>query len=1139
MRCGDCGTELIGGKPFCHACGARAPLACEGCASPLQAGFRFCPECGTPTPAAAHGSADAPGSTADERASARAAATAIPETLAAKIRAGQGVLAGERKLVTVMFCDLVGSTALAEGLDPEEFRDLLDEYLAAVFREVYRVEGIVTHLAGDGVMALFGAPIAHEDAPYRAVYAALAIRDALAAMNARDGDGSAVDLQARIGVHTGQVVVGTVGSDMKMDYTAIGDTTNLAQRLQAVADPGKVLISDATHRLVRGFFEVLPARRFEVKGKREPVIAHEVRGLSAATTAIAVAEARGLTPLVGRIEELAQLIACFDRLAGAFPQIVTVVGDAGSGKSRMIYELKRRLADVPVVFFEARCSAMTQAVPYAPWIAMLRQYFGIASDDGEGEACVKIAARLGGRADELAERHPVLCQVMGLWGRGPRRGDPTEDATEKREHFETVAELVYKASEQAPVVMIIEDVQWIDEPSREMLALAVGATRRARLMVLASHRPEYHPGWRVKSAFTQLALGALSDEETVEIVRAVAGGRLPEPLERLIVEKAEGNPFFTEEITRTLLEEGDLLRGDGQVRLTRPVDEIRMPGSVEELISARLDRLGPSAKRVAQVAAVLGRQFHREHLAALLSNEGIGVDAALALLEERGVIHRKSLLGGDEFRFGESLIQEVAYAGLLLRQRRELHERVGRMIEVLPGEPSAERSAVLAHHYVRSENRDKAIAALLNAARDAERVPSFRAAARFYRTAYDLATEALASGAAGVEGKRTIVEVALGALRMSVIYGIFEYGDPEEAAVCGRRLATELGDPESLAELCSLHGLLISSRGPSDFSAGQALIEQALGIAERAGLELTTIRISRALAWNYLFDGRTAAALGRIEDVIATLESAAPPLESRRRDMYLSARFIRDRVAFHSDDLERGIAAARDTYEAAVTHPNRTVQAGSAVTLALACLARGDYARAREWAERSLEVARAIGSVSHLRSAAAVVILAACELDEPVGGDRHRDLVDRLPLTGTETLNCHIICEALLAIGEVEHAERCAEDTYRNAGGRLRELCCVLARGAVTTQLGPARRAEARRWYDRAGELAAAIGSRSGLAATSLGRATLAHASGDASLALRHAEGARAAYAALGFHRGAGRAARLLAALGGPERESA
>ncbi len=1137
MRCVNCQTELIPGKQFCHACGTRAPVACTNCGNPIEPGFRFCPECGTPAPGETAPAAKPTAGTA-EPAAPSPQTPAIPEMLAAKIRASQGAIAGERKLVTVMFCDLVGSTSIAERLDPEEFRDLLEEYMALVFREVYRVEGLITHLAGDGVMAIFGAPIAHEDAPYRAIYSALAIRDALATLNVRPNTGCTIDLQVRIGVHTGPVVVGTVGNDLKMDYTAIGDTTNLAQRLQTVADPGMVLVSDATLRLVRGFFEVLPARRFEVKGKREPVVAHEVRGLSETTTAIAVAEARGLTPLVGRTEELAQLVACYERLAGALPQVATVVGEAGSGKSRLIYELKQRLAEVPVVFFEARCSAMTQGVPYAPWVAMLRQYFGIATGDGETEACEKISTRLGASASHLAASYPALCTVMNLRGANAPSEQPEDEAV-KRETYEAVAGLVYKASEQAPVVMIIEDIHWIDEPSREMLALAVGTGGRERVMMLISHRPEHQPGWRVKSAFTQLTLGPLSEDETVEIVRGVAGGTLPAQLERSIVQKAEGNPFFTEEITRTLVEEGYLLRSDGQVRLTRPVDEIRMPGTVEELIGARLDRLGPQAKRVVQVAAVLGRQFHREQLLELLAAESIDVASALATLEERGIIHRKTLLTGDEFRFGESLTQEVAYEGLLLRQRRELHDRVGHLLEALPGEPNAERSALLAHHYARSENRDKAIGALLRAARDAERIPSFRTAARFYRSAYDLAESALAAGAGTTEAKRIVVEAAMGVLRMSVIYGIFEHGDPEEPAKRGRQLAEEIGDAETLAELCSLHGLVISSRGPANFPAGQALIEQGLAIAERAGSKLAALRISRALAWDYLFDGRFPEALARIDGVITDFERLGGTAEGKQRDIYLGALFMRDRIHFHSDDADVALPSAHRTYEAAVAYPNRTVQSGSAVTMALMYLARGQYELAREWADRSLEVARAIGSVSHLRSASALSILARHELEEPASSERHLELLENPPLTGIETLNCQTICEALLAIGELKRAEQCAERSYQTAGGRLRELGCAIALADVLTRIGPARWAEAERWLDRAQTLAHAIPSSSGLAATSLARAELAQSAGDAEAATRHAEVARAAYAALGFARYEGRAERILAELGAPTQKTA
>src|SRR5437899_2692101 len=333
MRCTACGAELIAGKKFCHACGASVVVQCRGCGATIDPEFRFCPDCGLQQNAAVHDGAPPSTTDAFTRLSRH-----IPSGLIHKIRATQGAVAGERKQVTVLFCDLVGSTAIAAGLDPEEYHDLLDRYLEIVCGEIYRFEGIVTHLAGDGLMALFGAPLAHEDAPQRAVRAALGIHEALARFSETEG----VALRARVGINTGPVVLGTVGNDLKMDYTAIGDTTNLAARLESLAAPGTILVSEATHRLVRGFFQVRSAGPLAVKGKSEPVAAYEILGASAAATPMASAAERGLTPLVGRDEELAQLEASFQRLAGNRAQVVAAVGEAGLGKSRLLSASRRR-----------------------------------------------------------------------------------------------------------------------------------------------------------------------------------------------------------------------------------------------------------------------------------------------------------------------------------------------------------------------------------------------------------------------------------------------------------------------------------------------------------------------------------------------------------------------------------------------------------------------------------------------------------------------------------------------------------------------------------------------------------------------------------------------------------------------------
>src|SRR5262245_12700004 len=526
MRCASCGTELIPGKRFCHACGARATSQCPACGASVTAEFRFCPDCGVELASA--GVHDVPPATDDRLAR---MAGQIPEGLAHKIRAAQETIAGERKQVTVLFCDLAGSTAIAERLDPEEYAELLDQYLELSFREIYRLEGIVTYSAGDGLMALFGAPVAHEDAPQRAIRAALAIRTALSKLDARLRSRHGVELRARIGIHTGPVVVGTVGNDMKMDYTAIGDTTNLAARLEALAAPGTVFISEATHRLVRGFFDVKPTGPLDVKGKREPVSAFEVVGPMHETSPMPIAAERGLTPLVGREAELAQLEACLRRVTVDRAQVVSVVGDAGSGKSRLLYELKRRLANEPVVFFEGRCSSMSHAVPYHPFLSMLRRYFDLAPGDSPEVACQKVSDTLGVAFENLGQSYPLMSRFLSLI---PDPGGEMPAEEFKRESFNAIARLLLGETEEAPVVMLLEDLQWIDDASLELFESLVARLSTARVMVVVSHRPEGRPRWQPPAAYTQLVLEHLSDEHVTDIIRSVVGGALPAELESLL-----------------------------------------------------------------------------------------------------------------------------------------------------------------------------------------------------------------------------------------------------------------------------------------------------------------------------------------------------------------------------------------------------------------------------------------------------------------------------------------------------------------------------------------------------------------------------------------------------------------------------
>lgn len=1126
MLCSRCGAELIAGKRFCHACGTRVDLTCSSCGAPLERHFRFCPHCG------AEVRTESPARTAplEENRFARLVQH-IPGHLAEKIRASQGTLRGERKLVTVVFCDLVGSTAIAELLDPEEYRDLLDQYLELAFREIYRFEGIVNQLAGDGMMALFGAPVAHEDAPQRAVRAALAIRSALGDFNERRLARRDLELQARMGIHTGSVVVGTVGNNFKMDYTATGDTTNLAARLESLAAPGTILISEATHRLVRGFFEVHPRGPFRVKGKTEPVTAYEVIRESETTTAIAVAAARGLTPLVGRRSELSRLLEAFERSKRRQTEIVAVVGGAGSGKSRLIYEFKRQVGVGAAVFFEARCSALTRFQPYAPVAAMLRPHFQLVPGLPVSAARDRVAAQLrawSGPRESLEGLYPHLLRLFSLTA-DDGDGLPPDDL--KLQIYEAVARVVRAASAAAPAVIIVEDLHWVDDASRDLIDLAVRRIGYGPLMLIVSHQPDYMPLWHAEAAFTPIELSRLGDDEVTAIIRAVSGGSLPPELERLICERTEGNPFFAEEMLRALIDDGVLVRRGAGVEVTRPLAEIPMPHTVQEVLEARLDRLDAQAKRVAQVAAVLGRQFNRRHLRRMLEAEGIAPELHLEELERRGIIHRKHVFSDDEYRFGESLTQEVAYEGLLVKERRQLHERAGSMLEELSDEAVADRAALAAFHFTRSDNPRRALAALLSAGRDAEQRPSWSAAENFYRQAWELA-EPLVEAEPGDESlRRGAIDAAVNFCRLNRLYGSQVPPSFARALRRGRELAEQAGDVPSVAWLLVFEGMYLGSQR-THAAEGVRLVEEAFSLAQRSGLELAAVNLSRALSITYLFDGRFKLA-ERISQWTVN-ELARLGHAEKRSDLYVSACWLRDNIRFHSGDLaaaEQGLLA---TYAMAREVPNRTVQIMASASLAQLNFVAGEYETAKQWITRSLAEADAIGHGSALQMLSGLALAVDVELGVPVDLDKHLALIEEgISGGGNAVLFIRWIVDGLISLGALDTAESLAQKAHARAAGRLREMLAAAALARVFTGLGAKHWPDAEQWLRHALALAHGMEAPFVVATLLADRAGLEQARGNYNQAAEHASQALASCRAHGLRHYERKAERILLALAG------
>jgi tetratricopeptide (TPR) repeat protein len=673
--------------------------------------------------------------------------------------------------------------------------------------------------------------------------------------------------------------------------------------------------------------------------------------------------------------------------------------------------------------------------------------------------------------------------------------------------------------------MIVEDLHWIDDASREMLDLAAGRFDSGA-MLLVTHRPQYRPAWQSKAALTQLHLLPLSDSDAEAVIRACVGGSLPAPLERRILHKGEGNPFYLEELTRSLVEGGALAPSDGGVRVTRPVDEIRIPDTVQELLGARLDRLRPAAKRVAQIAAVVGRQFHQGQLEALLSNEEIDVEAELGELERLGVIHRKTGLASDEYRFGESLTQEVAYEGLLHRERRQLHERIGLLLESSGETRNLAQSILIARHYARSDDREAGLRTLLEAAVAAEQLPSYGDAERLFREAWALA-EAAQSDGSDAALRRLTVRAAIGVLRSTLLYGSPDRKHDERVAKRGAELAEELGDDEALASVLSLHGLLLSSGTREQFERGLALTERGVDVARKAGLERAAANLSRGLALGYLMDGRFDEGLRMLDDAISTLDrlgESKPP-----SDTYMGALWFRTRALFYADDLASMRREAQRTYALAKQAGNRTVAGATAGVIGLDHFTRAEYEEAERWGRRALEVGREIENIASVRTGCVLVLGARCALGERTASAAELEQLEGgLIPGGDQAGNLVLVVEVLLELDELERASRLAEGSAALAGSPVREVSSALALGAVSLRRGPGHWCDAAQQFETAASLARSLGMRSALARALLGSAELADARSQAGAARKDAKASLAIFEELEMRRYALRASALL-----------
>src|SRR5438105_1619033 len=689
--CPQCAFESPAGMRFCGRCGAALAARCPHCDAEAPPDFRFCGHCGKGLQETA--AAERPVYT--------------PKHLADKILKSRSALEGERRQVTVLFADLAGFTSLAEKLDPEEVHRIINGCFERITAEVHRFEGTINQYTGDGVMALFGAPIAHEDSARRAVHAALGIQRAIADYGATLRAERGPSVAMRIGLNTGAVVVGAIGDDLRMDYTAVGDTTNLAARMQQTAQPGTVVVSEATHRAIEGFFETLDLGRLEVKG-HEPVRAWQVVRARGARSRIAVGHERGLTPFVGRDRELQTLLARFADVEAGRGQVVFVVGDAGIGKSRLLYEFRRQLAesDRTPSWVEGQCVSFGQSIPFLPLVDLLRKNFRIEEFDGEPEIIAKVEAVMR-RMGDLESHVPFIRYLLSV-----DPGDATVatlDAPNRRRlAFTALRALALRGAQLRPVVLVIEDLHWRDPVSEEFLGSLMESIAGVAVMLILTYRVGYARSFGSRSYYSTMTLTTLGEHEALAVARGVLGAsELPRELLAALKQKAEGVPLFIEEVAKTLLDLGVLRReGDRLVFVGGP-ETIDVPETINDIIMARLDRLGDDGKRTVQLASVIGRQF-LVRLLSRVSSMPQQLDGLLRELQALEIIYQQGLMPEPAYVFKHAVIQDVAYNSLLRERRRELHRSVAFALEELYPDRLAEHYEELAHHFSEGEEWAKA-----------------------------------------------------------------------------------------------------------------------------------------------------------------------------------------------------------------------------------------------------------------------------------------------------------------------------------------------------------------------------------------------------------------------------------------------
>jgi class 3 adenylate cyclase/tetratricopeptide (TPR) repeat protein len=721
MKCPKCQSENREGAEFCRECGHKLELACPQCGNMNPPGSKFCDGCGHDLTVAAE---PTPKPLSFEE-KLEKLQRYLPGGLTEKILAQRGKIEGEHRQVTVMFCDMEGFTPLSEKLGEEKVYSIMDELFNILIHKVHDYGGTVNELTGDGIIALFGAPIAVEDAPQRAIRSALAIQREMAGFSNRlKAESGIPPIKMRTGIHTGPVVVGTLGNDLRVEFRAVGDTVNLASRMEELAEPGTVYVTEDTFKLTEGFFRFEALGERQVKGKEQPVKAYRVIAPSTRRTRFDVSAEQGLTPFVGRHRELELLLDGFERARAGKGQAFSIMGEAGVGKSRLLYEFRKAIGSEDVTFLEGKCLSYIRGVAYHPIIDILKSNFNVREDDEDYQVRDRVTQGLKQLGVDEASTLPYLLELLGVKDSGIDQ-IPMSPEGKKDRMIEAVRRISLKGSEIRPLIMAIEDLHWTDRSSEEAMKYLLESIPGARILLIFTYRPEFVHTWGSRSYHSQVNLNRLSNRESLAMLTHLLGTEeIETQLQELVLQKTEGIPFFIEEFIKSLKDLKIIEKKDSVYRLTRDIHDLTIPGTIQDVIMARVDSLPDAARGVLQTGSAIEREFDHGLIKRVVGISEQELLSHLSALKDAELLYERGIYPQSTYIFKHALTREVVYGSILEARRKKLHVGIGDAIEEIYKDNLDEHYEALVEHYVAGEGYEKGAKYCRLAARKCEKAAS-------------------------------------------------------------------------------------------------------------------------------------------------------------------------------------------------------------------------------------------------------------------------------------------------------------------------------------------------------------------------------------------------------------------------------